>query len=118
LFVVTALPGLMHLLMAAVVHPVWSVVAFCALVGSTSLKGPLFAGYLNQHIESQNRATVLSLISMVSGIYVALMGLVIGRIGDLSLPLAFGFMGVVVLCGAIIFYPRGREQNHSRIGIE
>lgn len=110
LFLVTALPGVMHVLMAMVLYPVWSVVVFCALVGSTSLKGPLFAGHLNQHIESQNRATVLSLISMISGIYVALMGLVIGRIGDVSLPLAFGFMGVVVLCGAIIFYPRGRGK--------
>jgi MFS family permease len=103
LFLVTALPGVMHLLMAAVFHPVWSVVVFCALVGSTSLKGPLFAGHLNQHIESRNRATVLSLVSMFSGIYVALMGLVIGRIGDMSLPLAFVFMGIVVLCGAIVF---------------
>ena len=43
------------------------------------------------------------MISMFSGIYVAVMGLVIGRIGDLSLPLAFAFMGAVVLCGAIVF---------------
>lgn len=106
LFLVTALPGVMHLLMATVLHPLWSVAVFCALVGSTSLKGPLFAGHLNQHIESHNRATVLSLISMLSGIYVALMGLVIGWIGDRSLPLAFLCMGAVVLSGAVVFRAR------------
>jgi hypothetical protein len=57
----------------------------------------------NRHIDSKNRATVLSLISMVSGLYVALMGLLIGRIGDFSLTYAFAFMGVVVLAGSLFF---------------
>jgi MFS family permease len=103
LFLVTALPGVMHLLMAMVAHPAGSVLVFCGLVGSTSLRGPILSGHVNRHIESQNRATVLSLISMFSGIYVALMGLVIGRIGDVSLPMAFATMGAIVLIGAVIF---------------
>jgi len=102
----TSLPGLLHLGMAAVVHPVFSVVAFCTLYGSMSLKGPIFSGHLNQHIESKNRATVLSLISMFSGLYVALMGLLIGRIGDVSLTYAFTFMGGIVLVGSLLFRVR------------
>jgi len=39
------------------------------------------------------------LISMVSGLYVALMGLVVGRVGDLWLPGAFLLMGGVMLGG-------------------
>jgi hypothetical protein len=40
---------------------------------------------------------------MVSGLYVALMGLLIGRISDFSLTYAFAFMGVTVLVGSLLF---------------
>jgi hypothetical protein len=70
-----------------------------------SLKDPVFSAHLNRHIESANRATVLSLISMFSGIYVALVGLLIGLIADVSLAYAFGFMGAVVLAGTAMFWP-------------
>jgi hypothetical protein len=76
-----------------------------------SLKGPVFSGHLNRHIESKNRATVLSLISMFSGLYVALMGLVIGRIGDLSLTCAFVFMGVIVLVGSLLFRVKNTDRR-------
>ena len=75
-------------------------------MGSMSLKDPIFSGHLNRHIESGNRATVLSLISMFSGLYVALVGLLIGRIGDFSLTWAFLFMGVIVLVGSLLFRVR------------
>ena len=99
----TGLPGVLYLVMAVTLHPVFSVLAFCTLYGSMSLKGPIFSGHLNRHIESKNRATVLSLISMFSGLYVALMGLLIGRIGDFSLTYAFAFMGAIVLVGSLLF---------------
>ncbi|MBN1877383.1 MAG: MFS transporter [Anaerolineae bacterium] len=92
LLLVTALPGILFLV-AAVIHPALSVIAYCTLSGSMSLKDPIFSGHLNRHIERQNRATVLSLISMASGLYVALMGVLIGRIGDSSLTAAFVVYG-------------------------
>jgi MFS family permease len=101
--IATLLPGLLYLLMAFVFHPVVSVVLFCFAYGSTSIQGPLFADYRNVHIESHNRATVLSLISMLSGFYVAVMGLIIGRIGDYSIPAAFVFMGIIVVLSALFF---------------
>lgn len=99
----TILPGLLYLLMAFVFHPIVSVILFCLAYGSTSIQNPLFADYRNVHIESHNRATVLSLISMLSGFYVAIMGLVIGRIGDYSIPAAFVFMGIVVVVSSLFF---------------
>ena len=99
----TGLPGVLYLVMAVTLHPVFSVLVFCTLYGSMNLKGPIFSGHLNRHIESKNRATVLSLISMFSGLYVALMGLLIGRIGDFSLTYAFVFMGAIVLVGSLLF---------------
>lgn len=110
LLLVTGLPGILYLLAAAAAHPALSVLAYCTLSGSMSLKGPLFAGYLNRHIESRNRATVLSLISAFSGLYVALMGLPIGRVGDVSLTYAFVFMGLIVLAGSLLFRAGGATE--------
>ena len=99
----SALPGVLYLLMAAVVHPVLSVLAFCVLYGSMSLRNPILAGRLNRHIESQNRATVLSLVSMLSGVYVALLGLVIGAAANRSVPTALVLTGTIVLAGTALF---------------
>ncbi len=101
----TTLPGILYLLMAVALHPVFLVLVFCTLLGSMSLREPLLSGHLNRHIESKNRATVLSLISMFTGIYVAMIGLLIGHIADLSLTYAFLFMGAVILVGSFLFRP-------------
>lgn len=103
LLLVTALPGVLFLGAALAAHPFWSIIAFCTLSASMSLKDPILSGHLNRHIDRQNRATVLSLISMASGLYVSLMGVLIGRIGDTSLTAAFVFMGTTVLMGAVAF---------------
>ena len=103
LMLTTSLPGALYLLMAVTLHPAFLVLVFCTLMGSMSLKNPILSGQLNRHIDSRNRATVLSLVSMFSGIYVALMGLLIGRIGDVSLTYAFLFMGMIVLGGSLLF---------------
>jgi MFS family permease len=110
LLVATGLPGLLYLAMAWVSHPVYSVLAFLVLFGSTSLRGPILSGQMNAHIQSENRATVLSLISAVSGIYVSAMGLVFGWIADRTLYHAFLAMGVVVLGGALALGVRGRYR--------
>jgi hypothetical protein len=103
LLVATGLPGVLYLVMAAVVHPAFTILAFCLLYGSMSLRGPILSGRLNVHIASENRATVLSLISMLSGVYVALIGLLFGRIADLSVSYALLAMGLVVLAGSLLF---------------
>lgn len=100
LLVASGLPGLLYLALAAVSSPALTVLAFCALYGSTSLRGPILSGQLNLHIDSANRATVLSLVSMLSGIYVALMGPLIGRIADASVRWAIASVGILVLAGA------------------
>jgi MFS family permease len=110
LFLATGLPGVLYLVMATVVHPIWSVAAFCLLYGSMSLRGPIMSGRLNVHIKSENRATVLSLISMLSGVYVSLIGLLYGRIADVSVPYALAAMGITVLIGSLLFGSRRERQ--------
>jgi MFS family permease len=103
LLLATGLPGVLYLGMAVILHPLFTVLVFCLLYGSMSLRGPILSGRMNVHIESKNRATVLSLVSMLSGVYVALVGLVFGRIADLSVPYALTAMGLVVLVGTALF---------------
>ncbi|MBN1249492.1 MAG: hypothetical protein JXC32_17655, partial [Anaerolineae bacterium] len=102
LIVATVLPGLLYLLFARVSYPVWTVLAFCALSGSMSLRTPLISAQLNAHIERRNRATVLSLIGMLVGVYEAGMGLVVGAIADVSVPWALTLMGAIVLLGTLL----------------
>lgn len=97
-----ALPGLLYLLFARLSHPLWTVVAFWALSGSMSLRMPLISAQLNAHIDRRNRATVLSLIGMLVGVYEAGMGLLVGAVADVSVPRALTLMGGVVLVGTLL----------------
>lgn len=100
--VATALPGLLYLLMAASSHSRIAVMLFCLQWGIIPIKEPLFAGYVNAHIPGEQRATVLSLINTFKSIYIGAMGLLVGRIAEISLPVVFAAMGVVVLAGALV----------------
>ena len=102
LFLASILPGLLYLTAAAIVHPLGSVLAFCALRGSMSLRSPILSGQLNAHIESKNRATVLSTISMISGLYVSLSGVLIGLVANRSVRQALLLMGVVIVVGTLL----------------
>jgi MFS family permease len=106
LLIVTGMPGLLYLIMAQVSHPVYSVLAFLALFGSTSLRGPILSGQMNAVIQSENRATVLSLISALSGLYVAGIGLLFGWIAERAVSYALMAMGLVVLMGSLVFRVR------------
>ena len=109
LLLAVGLPGLLTLVMAGVSHAAGSVALFCLVYGATSLRSPLISARLNAHISSANRATVLSLVSMLSGLYVAGMGLVIGRVADASIPLALVVMGGLVLIGTLVTAVAVRE---------
>lgn len=103
MFLATSLPGLLHILMALIIHPVFAVILFISNFGYMSLQDPLLADYYNIHIKSEIRATALSTINMFSSAYIALMGLAIGWIAGLSVLYAFLFMGIIVLFGSIVF---------------
>lgn len=108
----TFTPGILYIFMATIFHSWLSIILFVIAYSSMHIQKPLFADYTNRHIESRNRATVLSMINMFSGIYVALMGLVIGGIADYSVSYTFLFMGTIVITSTILF--RIDEAHVSR----
>jgi MFS family permease len=100
-FLAVLLPAVFYFLLAFISHPVISIVLFVCGFAAMHIQKPIFSDYLNRHIESKNRATVLSLVNVVSGCYVAAIGLVIGMIADLSLSYAFIFMGSIIALSAV-----------------
>lgn len=103
LLLFTLLPGVFYGFMAITFNPWFAVAFFCLNYGSAALQVPLFVDYTNRHIPSENRATLLSFIAMISSLYVAIMGPVIGNVADHSIPIAFILMGTLIVIGAIVF---------------
>jgi MFS family permease len=97
------LPGIFYLLMAFTSYS-WLCIALVVLAfSSMHIQRPIFMDYLNRHIESKNRATVLSLISILSGLYIGIAGLLIGWIADFSLQYSFIFMGLIIIISSFSF---------------
>ena len=69
IFLTTIFPGLLYLIMAFIIGPVMSLIWYILLKGISNLRDPLFSQYQNDHINSHNRATVLSIISMCTSFY-------------------------------------------------
>lgn len=103
ILVVTVLPGVFYGLMAVTGNAWLAVMFFCLNYGSQALQSPLFIDYTNRHLPGEIRATLLSFIGMLTSLYVAVMGPVIGAIADRSLAMAFLFMGGLIIAGALVF---------------
>jgi MFS family permease len=105
LLISTLCPGLIYILLFFNQVPWIGILSISLFRGFNALKHPLFADYNNRQISSHNRATVLSLISMVAGGYTAVMGLIIGAIAERWLLGAFLFCGIWVTGAAIALRP-------------
>ena len=100
--VLIVLPGLLYFLLAAVAGPIATVLVVILMYGCNDMKSPLFSAYQNALIESRNRATVLSLISMFLNLFAALASPIYARLAEGSLPLAFIAIGSVILLAALL----------------
>ncbi len=96
------LPGLMYWLLAAAVGPMATVLIVILMYGGNDMKTPLFSAYQNALIDSQNRATVLSLISMFASLYLAVLAPVYAALAQESLVLAFVVMGAVIVAAGLL----------------
>jgi len=60
-------------------------------------RGPILSDFMNQHIESKNRATVLSSVSLVERIMVAILYPIVGFLADVGLSYSLIFLGILAL---------------------
>ena len=61
------------------------------------MRKPILSDFMNRHIESKNRATILSGISMIERISIMILYPVIGVLADFSLWITFLFLGITTL---------------------
>lgn len=97
----TIIPGILWLLMAVVFNPFGAVFLFILSDAAGNMRDPIFADYLNRHIPSAVRATTLSLISVMTSLYLLIMQPVIGWLADIDMKWAFVFMGGVIILGSM-----------------
>lgn len=97
LVVLAVLPGLLYWLLAIITGPILAWLVITLQYGVDDMKVPLLSAYQNQAISSESRATVLSMISMVLNMFIAVMGPLYATLAGISLPLAFLIMGTVIV---------------------
>lgn len=100
---VTVLPGFFWISMIFVFHPVFSVLLYILTDMSSNVRDPIFSDYLNRHIPSGIRATVLSSISMAGSIYALVARPLLGGLADIDLRYAFGVIGLLIISGSLLF---------------
>jgi len=70
---------------------------------------PLFLSYMNKYIESDNRATVLSAVSMARSIVTAAANIVFGYFVDINMRYTLFALGIITLVFA--FASRVTEEH-------
>lgn len=101
-FLITIVPGMLLISLSFISNPAWLIISFVMIRVFAEAAGPLFSEYRNSHILSRNRATVISLISMLGCFYLMFARLIIGKLANISLYYAFAFMGAVVITASLL----------------
>ena len=102
LFMSSVIPGVLYILVCFIPGVV---MAFIAIFGVTNLKlfrAPILGALINEEIESPERATVLSGVSMIERISTTLLYPVAGLLADKSLNMAFLVIGVITVLLAVL----------------
>lgn len=101
--IATLLPALLWGAMAVFFNPDIAILLFILMDGAGNIRDPIFADYINRHIDSKSRATVLSAIALFVGGYTLVMQPILGYLAGRSLSLSFIVAGSVILIGSLLF---------------
>ncbi|MEM7128282.1 MAG: MFS transporter [Chloroflexota bacterium] len=100
--VVCLLPGLLYLFLGVSHSALGAFLFFVLTYGSAALRDPLLSAYQNKLIESENRATILSMLNLLKSLYIALMALLMGWGADIDLGWTFVVVGVLIVAASIL----------------
>jgi len=93
--------GVSILLIGASSSVILSIVLMLIAAGFGLSRHVLYDNYINKHIESENRATVLSMVSMIQRLAMAVMYPIVGLLVDWSLRITLLVIGILTICAAI-----------------
>lgn len=101
------------LTLAVAPYTVPSVLGILTLRLSNALFQPMQTELQNQQIQTENRATALSIQSMVIGCIAIGVNLLFGALSERSLPLAFLFGGTICTLSLLLFFLWQRLQKRD-----
>lgn len=113
MLIITLVPGILWIAMGLIFNPALAVILYVLNMGFSNFRNPIFTDYQNRHIESYNRATVLSTLSLLGSIYYIISRPIVGYLIDLNLMLGFIVIGLVVIIGSYAFRI---DSNHVQVG--
>jgi len=102
------LPGLFYIAAGTIPGLAAALVAICGVTTLRLFRTPLLSALMNDWIEDGNRATVLSGVSMIERVMIALLYPAVGALADRSLNAALLSLGAATVAGAF-FLRRGRS---------
>ncbi len=93
LFLSSLIPGLLYIGAGLFPNIVVDLIVMFGVTNLRLFRAPMLSALMNDHIEDSNRATVLSGISMLERVLIALLYPFVGMIADLSLNAALLILG-------------------------
>jgi MFS family permease len=114
LLVLTLLPGAIYLAIAQITGLWPALLLFLFQHGTMNASRPLLSASQNAHINSENRATALSMLSLIATAYQVVIGVPLGLLATWSLPVMFACMGGMVIVGAVVFRLRTPALHSAR----
>lgn len=96
LFYSALLPSVLFIGLA-ISKNIYFVLSSIFLIAGSRLRIPILSDFMNQHIESKNRATVLSSVSLIERIVIAILYPIVGYLTDISLNYVLIFLGMLAL---------------------
>ena len=109
LFYTALIPSILFIGLAVSNNLYFVLLSIFLITGLKMLRAPILSDFMNQHIESKNRATVLSSVSLVERIVVTILYPIVGFLADISLSWGFMFLGILALI--FTFITRIEENN-------
>lgn len=97
LFYSAILPGLFFIGLFFLRNVYFVLIAIFMITGLKMMRAPVLSDFMNKHIESRNRATVLSGVSMLEKTIVMILYPIIGLLADYSLWITFLLLGIATL---------------------
>jgi MFS family permease len=93
----TLIPGIGFLLMSFVTYIPGSIALILIVIGMGFSRRIIFTNGINKQIETDNRATVISTISMIASLIRAILYPLIGYLTMISLGFTFIFLGIMII---------------------
>jgi uncharacterized membrane protein HdeD (DUF308 family) len=102
LLIYTLIPGIAYILIAFTEFTLIGIALILLIIGIGFSRNIIFIGAINKNIEEENRATVLSTISMMRSIIITILYPVTGLLVMWNLRYTFIILGICIILLAVL----------------